>query len=105
MKSVPTVYDIRKTGVKVTVNHHRLFYKFDPRTGYKFKKIMNWDLQTESYSDYFLSASGGRTIVTITDKDGSVFVGECECSETDPYVKKFGTTKALARALAKFNHR
>jgi predicted metal-dependent phosphotriesterase family hydrolase len=102
MKTVPTVYDVRKTGVKVTVNHHRLFYKFDSRTGQKHSIICSWGVATNNFSDYHLCAKGGKTIVTITDSKGE-YVGVSVCSENDVYVKRFGTKKALARALAEYN--
>jgi hypothetical protein len=37
MKIIPTVHELRRTGFKVTVNHNRVFYKFDPQTGKKLE--------------------------------------------------------------------
>lgn len=100
MKIIPTVHDLRKTGYKVTVNHNRLFYKFDSKTGKKSSITCTWAEQQEKYLDYHVSATGGFTKVCILDTEGNSYCGVSSCSEFDHYNKKLGTKKAIARAMS-----
>ena len=100
MKTIPTVYELRKQGLKVSVNHHRQFYRFDSRTGKKHSVIMTWAEKEETFSEYHVSATGGFTRVCIQDTEGNSFCDTSECSLFDHYNKKTGTKKAIARALA-----
>ena len=100
MKTIPTVHYLRKDGFKVTVNHHRIFYKFDARTGKKDTITCTWGEQQEKYQEYFVSATGGFTKVCLLDVEGNTSCGISSCSEFDHYNKKLGTKKAIARALA-----
>jgi hypothetical protein len=100
MKSIPTVHDLRRSGFKVTVNHNRLFYKYDVKTGKKHTITCTWAEQQEKYLDYFVSATGGFTRVCILDQSGKSSCGISECSEFDHYNKKLGTKKAIARTLS-----
>ena len=100
MKIIPTVHELRRTGFKVTVNHNRVFYKFDPQTGKKSTVTCTWAEQQEQYLDYYVLATGGYTRVCILDEEGNSFCGISSCSEFDHYNKKVGTKKAVARAFS-----
>lgn len=101
MKKVPSVYELRKSGWKVRVGHHRKYFKHDPFTGRRKELLLLRKDQKESYPDYYLDAMGGVTTVSITipefNKD---FTGVSECSDKEHYRKDTGLKKALARALS-----
>jgi hypothetical protein len=100
MKTIPTVHELRRSGLKVTVNHNRVFYRFDPQTGKKNSVVCTWNEQQAQYSDYYVSATGGFTRVCILDEEGNSTCAVSICSVSDHYNKKLGTKKAVARALA-----
>ena len=98
---VPTVYELRKKGWKVRVGHHRRYFRFDSFTGKKDVQLLLRDNQKENYPDYYLSATGGVTTITITVPNyPNDFTGVSECSDKEHYVKSRGLKKALARALS-----
>ena len=103
MKSVPTVYELRKSGWKVRVGHHRKYFRYDAFSGRKVEKLLLRKVHEEEYSNYYLSAKGGVTTVVITipgyDRD---FNGVSECSDEEHYRKSTGLKKALARALSSY---
>lgn len=99
---VPTVHELRKSGYKVKVGHHRLFYKYNPKTGKRSEKVLLFKDQKETFSDYYLDANGGFTMVTIkAPNNPNEVVGVSKCSKKELYCKKYGTMKAIARALSK----
>lgn len=101
MKVIPQVSELRRSGLKVKVNHLRDFYRFDPKTGRKSVIRMSFHEKTASFPDYYLEARGGTTIISIIHPDfKKPLVGVAECSQYDIFNKKFGTKKALAIALA-----
>jgi len=103
MKTVPSVYELRKRGWKVRVGHHRKYFRYDGFTGRKLEKLLLRKDYEEQYSNYFLDARGGITTVLITVPDYSHdFSGVSECSDEEHYRKNTGLKKALARALASF---
>ena len=101
--NMKTVHDLRKNGWKVKVGHHRLFFRFDPKTGFKHKKIILVDekFKTENnFGDFFLSPKGGETRLYITSPDGQINLCHSSfCLENDYYNKKTGVKIALGRAL------
>ena len=101
MKSIPTVYELRKKGWKVRVGHHRKYFRYDPFTGRKQEVCALREEHEEKYPDFYLKAMGGITTVGILipgyDRD---FVGVSECSDKEHYRKNTGVKKALARALS-----
>jgi hypothetical protein len=103
MKTVPTVYELRKQGWKVRVGHHRKYFRYDAFSGRKFEKTLLRKDQQEDYPNFFLDARGGVTTVVITipeyDRD---FTGVAECSDEEHYKKSTGLKKALARALSSY---
>lgn len=70
-----TVEDLRKSGYKVKVHHHRKF------------------------SVVGINSRGGKTIVEITTPDGSTFTGVARCSRKENFNKRLGVRIALGRAL------
>jgi len=97
---VPTVYELRKSGLKVRVTHVRRFYRFDPRTGKKTEffapfqssktkkreKQFNEETQHEvkNIEEFFLAARGGETIIEIASSDHKELGrGVAICSEND----------------------
>ncbi len=100
MKIIPTVHELRKRGYKVSVNHHRQFFKYDTFSGRKFIIEASWYVKNDDYPDYFLSPYGGRTVVAITDEKGAIFEGVTYCSLNDHYIKKEGLKRAIAKAYA-----
>lgn len=106
MKTVPTVYELRKAGWKVKVGHHRNLHKFDTNTGQKSGKT---NVLLSEYKDntegYFISANGGKTTVYIKEPDTDLeFFGVSECSTSERYNNSYGLKKALARALAEYSN-
>ena len=101
MKIIPTVHELRKRGYKVSVNHHRHFFKYDVFTGKKLTIEASWYARNDDFPDYFLSPYGGRTVIAITDDKGAIFEGITYCSPSDKYVKKEGVKRAIAKAYAK----
>lgn len=107
--SMKTVHDLRKNGWKVKVGHHRLFYRFNPKTGVKSKKIVLVDDSLKSQSElpdnFFLSPKGGVTKLHITSPDGVTNLYTLSyCNENDYYNKKTGVKIALGRALKEINN-
>lgn len=101
MKSIPTVYELRKKGWKVRVGHHRKYFRYDAFSGRKIEKLLVRKDHEESYKDFYLDARGGITTVTITIPEyNRDFSGVSECSDEEHYRKNTGLKKALARALA-----
>lgn len=101
MKSVPTVYELRKQGWKVRVGHHRKYFRHDAFSGRKLEKLLLRKDHEEHYANFFLDARGGVTTVTITIPEyNRDFTGVSECSDQESYRKSTGLKKALARALA-----
>jgi hypothetical protein len=100
MKAIPTIHELRRSGLKVTVNHNRVFYKYDAKTGRRDTIVCTWAEQQEQYSDFYVSATGGFTRVCILDEEGNSTCGVSICSEFDHYNKKLGTKKAVARTLS-----
>ena len=115
MKNIPTVYELRRQGYKVRVTHVRKFHRFDPRTGKKTQfyapfissktkkrsKENNTEIEdVKDAQEFFLSATGGETIVEIATSDHKELgKGVAMCSECDSYVKSYGVRKAIALAL------
>lgn len=105
MKSIPTVYELRKKGWKVRVGHHRKYFRYDTFTGKKQELLMlrvqHEEKEKESGQKWFLDARGGVTTITITipeyDND---FTGVSECSDQEHYRRETGLKKSLARALS-----
>ena len=101
MKSIPTVYELRKQGWKVRVGHHRKYFRYDPFTGRKLEKLLLRKDYEEQFPNLFLNSRGGVTTVTITIPEYNMdFTGVSECSDRESYRKSRGLKKALARALA-----
>lgn len=99
---IPTVHELRKRGWKVKVGHFRRFYRFDERTGKKNVVTVLWEDQKTNYPDYYLDARGGYTIVSINIPDFKEVQGSSVCSNQELYSKKYGTKKAIARALSEW---
>jgi hypothetical protein len=103
MKSVPTVYELRKKGWKVRVGHHRKYFRYDAFSGRKTEKLLLRKDHKENNPDYYLDAKGGLTTVVITIPEYNIdFSGVSECSDQEHYRKGTGLKKALARALASY---
>jgi hypothetical protein len=102
MKSIPTVYELRKKGWKVRIGHHRIYYRFDPRTGKKSQESFLKAEQEQYHPDWYLQATGGITSVQvkIPSYKEEEFIGYAVCSFEEQYNRKTGIKKALARALA-----
>jgi hypothetical protein len=101
MKNVPTIYDLRKNGCKVRVGHHRIYYRFDPRTGKKSWESFLKEDQEKYHPDWFLQSKGGITSIQIKFPNlEEELIGYSVCSMEESYVKKIGIKKALARALS-----
>ena len=103
MKNIPTVYELRKQGWKVRVSHFRRYFRYCPYTGRKLEKdeiaIPSANID-QNGNTWLLSAKGGYTVITLRNTEGKEYVGSCICSDVDPYMRKFGVKKALARAYA-----
>lgn len=101
MKAIPTVHELRKSGLKVKLSHHRKFFRYDPFTGKKHEVVVPWHLKEVEFKDYFLDARGGETHVIITDpnKTEEGLTGVSVCSNDDHFCRKDGIKKAIARAL------
>lgn len=99
MKIIPTVYDLRLRGFKVTLTHKRVFFKYDPQTGRRREILASWHDYKEAFSDYFLSPVGGLTTVQIISPTGDVFEGQSTCSNKERFVRKIGIKKSIAKAL------
>lgn len=102
MKKVPTVHELRSKGWKVKVGHHRNLHRYNPQTGKKTGRynviLSEWKNENR---DFFLSANGGKTTVSIKLPDSDTeYLGEVYCSEQERYNKSIGLKKAIARALA-----
>lgn len=96
---LPTIHQLRRQGLKVRVSHQRQYYYFDARTGVKKTIIAHPDeLKHEDF--WVQSHFGGRTVITIVDKEDISYIGESECSLHDRYVRVKGRVKALARAYS-----
>jgi len=103
MKTVPSVYELRKKGWKVRVGHHRKYFRYDGFTGRKVEKLLLRKQHQEDYPNFYLQARGGVTTVTITIPGYSMdFSGVTECSDEEHYRKNTGLKKALARALSSY---
>lgn len=100
MKTVPTVYELRKQGWKVKVGHHRRYFRYDAFTGRKITMLFLQSTVEEAPENWFLSATGGKTTVYITTDSKVELYGEANCSEKEHYNKRSGLKKAIARALA-----
>ena len=107
MKKVPTVHELRSKGWKVKVGHHRNLHKYNPQTGKKSGRynVLLSEWKNEN-SDYFLSANGGKTTVSIKVPElPDELHGEVICSEDELYNKSVGIKKAIARALAELQNK
>lgn len=71
-----TVKELRQSGNKVRVLHHR-----------------------NTLPDGTVFCRGGMTVVEITTKDGTDLSGSCRCRDDERYNKKVGVRIALGRAL------
>ena len=103
MKKVPTVHELRSKGWKVKVGHHRNLHKYNPQTGKKSGRyyVILSEWKNDNVGNYFLSANGGKTTVSIKLPDSDTeYLGEVYCSEQERYNKSIGLKKAIARALA-----
>ena len=70
-----SVYDLRKNGFKVRVNHYRCTNNF-----------------------------GGATVVDVTHPLGKTFTGTSLCNYQDQFNRKLGLRIALGRALKQFGY-
>jgi hypothetical protein len=91
MKSVPTVYELRKKGWKVRVGHHRMYFRYDPFTGKKYEQCFLQSHVDDEPETWYLSAR------TDTNED---LYGESICSDKEHYRRSTGLKKAVARAVA-----
>lgn len=71
-----TIEDLRKSGYKIRVHHHRK---------------MNLD---------GINARGGKTVVEVTTPDGTTLVGMSRCSRKENFDKRMGVRIALGRAMS-----
>lgn len=95
-----TVHELRKNGWKVKVGHHRLVYRFDPKTGKKHKKFVLFKDWSSNNNGFFLSPKGGVTKIHVTSPDGeSNLFGLSYCLEADYYSNKTGLKIAFGRIL------
>lgn len=102
MKNIPTIHQIRRSGLKVKVSHQRLYYFYDAKTGERRTTIAHPE-EIKSDDFWFQSHFGGKTVITIVDQSGIEYSGESECSKHDRYVKVKGRNKALARAYSMYS--
>ena len=100
MKSVPTVYELRKKGWKVRVGHHRMYFRYDPFTGKKYEECFLQSHVNEEPETWYLSARGGKTTIMITTDTNEDLYGESICSDKEHYRRSTGLKKAVARAVA-----
>jgi hypothetical protein len=100
MKNVPTVYELRKAGYQVKINHRRVFFRHDVFTGKKNTQLVQWQDKPE---DYFVQATGGSTTIELTTPDGQVATGVSVCSKAEHFCRKIGIKKALARTLGQLS--
>lgn len=106
--TVPTVYQFRKAGYKVRVNHCRQLKVayINPRSNkLVVKNVMVTDEADGAAmeSDQILGEvlpKGGETRVTVFDSESQLeFVGVARCHEVDNYNKKVGVQKALEQVI------
>lgn len=104
MNKKPTIHELRIAGFNISLAHIRRFHRFDPQTGKKRMVLLNPHEQPymPEYSDFYLSASGGVTIIKL-EKDGISSTGVARCSNSDSYVRKIGVVKALGKAIQSYN--
>lgn len=100
MKTVPTVYELRKKGWKVKVGHHRRYFRYDSFSGKKHVKFILQSQVSEESETWYLAATGGKTTIYITTDKNENFYGESFCSEKEHYRRSTGIKKAIARALS-----
>jgi hypothetical protein len=97
---VKTVHELRKSGWKVRVGHHRLVYRFDPKTGKKYRKFVLFKDWLNDNNGFFLSPKGGVTKLHATSPNGETnLFGLSYCLEGDYYNNKTGLKIALGRIL------
>lgn len=82
-----TVKELRQSGYKVMVLHHR---------SYKVHKVANNPNQLVQKTIHNL---GGKTEIVIDSPTGEHYEGVAICSKVDNYNKKLGVKIALGRAL------
>ena len=99
-----TVHQLRKNGWKVKVGHKRVFYKFDPKTGERKTKIALYKDWESECPDFYLSAKGGYTEISITSPEGETHSDYSECNKTDHYNCRIGLEIAIGRTLSHFQN-
>ena len=105
-----SVAELRRSGLGVRVNHLRvdnrdilkigLFSEFFCKNGKNLKNSSNLSKilkRTKDIEQNSIFCRGGKTIVTVTTKDGKEFKEEVICSINDPYNKKVGIKIGLGR--------
>lgn len=100
MNQLPKISDLSKNNIVVHVEHRRMFYKFDSRTGEKDTIRLSWKEKKATHNDYHLSLFGGDTKVVVSTPDCKTpFTGWSECADSDRFNRKRGIGIALSRAL------
>lgn len=99
-----TVHQIRRAGNKVKVEHKRKYKDLNTN-----RNLYLTDYDIECYQAECIinniglpilmgpDPMGGRTVVSITFKDGTDCVVTAECSKRDRYEKKIGVQTCLSR--------
>jgi len=86
-----TISELRYSGYKVKVLHHRLYNGYHKwQVGSKERNI-NYPIDPDP--------KGGSTHIIIDSPDGQHFEGIAVCSRKENYDKKMGVRIALGRAL------
>jgi hypothetical protein len=91
-----TVKELRQEGYRVRVTHYRNISAF----GVKQEEFRAKDIR-EVHNAYLFDLIGGRTVVSITDKNGATYTGMA-VNKNDPFCYKTGVRIALERALKGF---
>lgn len=91
---VSNVAELRKAGWKVRVSHYRYYL-----TDWNFVELLHKS-QLGEFDNCTPEPKGGETVVEILSPEGLSATGIATCSTKDNFVRKYGTIKALGRAIA-----
>ncbi len=86
-----TIQSIRKAGSKIRVSHFR--YISGNKELFPISKVREGNLQ------HCLLPTGGKTILTLTDKSGKNFRAEAACSKKDHFCRKTALGIAICRLV------
>ena len=90
------VYNLRKNGYRVRINHRRRYFD---RANKRYVFLTDYEKSLSPMSGVPPEPKGGITIINLTTPEGDELHGEAECSVKDCYDRKLGVSLALARAM------